>query len=115
MLPEPISVGQTIITWTAKDDCGLMAMCQDTVVVLECANCCWDSLAFATVSSMDFNIIRDECSVHISHPGLSPCQRVTYTWATGVSTGYLTGTANASHNFGISGDYTIMYTNRRSG
>ncbi|MFZ1561710.1 MAG: HYR domain-containing protein, partial [Saprospiraceae bacterium] len=28
--------GQTIITWTAKDDCGLMAMCRDTVVVLGC-------------------------------------------------------------------------------
>ncbi|MBP6235153.1 MAG: T9SS type A sorting domain-containing protein [Saprospiraceae bacterium] len=100
-------VGQTIITWTAKDDCGLMTMCQDTVVVLECANCCWDSLAFAAVAAMDFNIIRDECSVHISHPGLSPCQRVTYTWATGVSTGYLSGTANATFDYGISGDYTL--------
>ncbi len=100
-------VGQTIVTWTVKDDCGLMAMCQDTVVVLECTNCCWDSLAFAAIVVMDFNVIRDECSIHISHPGLSPCQRVTYTWATGVSTGYLTGTANASHNFGISGDYTV--------
>ena len=27
-------VGQTIVTWTAKDDCGLMAMCQDTVAVV---------------------------------------------------------------------------------
>lgn len=100
-------VGQTIVTWTAKDDCGLMKICADTVLVLDCANCCWDSLAFATVSSMDFNIIRDECSIHISHPGLTPCQRVTYTWATGVSTGNLTGTANASYDYGISGDYTV--------
>jgi hypothetical protein len=32
-------VGQTIVTWTAKDDCGLMAMCMDTVMVLSCSDC----------------------------------------------------------------------------
>jgi hypothetical protein len=100
-------LGQTIVSWTAIDDCGLTVMCQDTVVVLECTNCCWDSLAFAAIVAMDFNVIRDECSVHVSHLGLSTCQRVTYTWAPGVSSGYLTGTANASNNYGISGDYTI--------
>jgi hypothetical protein len=29
-------VGQTIVTWTAKDECGNMVMCVDTVIVIEC-------------------------------------------------------------------------------
>lgn len=100
-------LGQTIIIWTAKDDCGLMAMCKDTIIVLDCPDCCWDQNAFNAVAAMDFNIIRDECSIYINHPGLTPCQRVKYTWSSGESSGYLTGTAHANHNYLVSGDYTI--------
>jgi hypothetical protein len=33
-------VGQTIIIWTAKDGCGQMTMCQDTVIVHPCPESC---------------------------------------------------------------------------
>lgn len=98
-------VGQTIVNWTAKDDCGLMSMCQDTVIVLNCSDCCWDKYAFDELTETVPQIRRENCTAQISILGLTACQRVRIDWGDGTISGYLTTPAVFDHNYTVSGDY----------
>lgn len=98
-------VGQTIIIWTAKDDCGLMAMCQDTIIILDCPDCCWDSDSFNELTATEPQIRRENCATQISIPGLTACQRVKIDWGDGTLSGYLTTPAVFDHDYLVSGDY----------
>jgi hypothetical protein len=61
------SAGTTIVTWTAKDDCGNMSMCTDTIIILPCGRC--ELLS----SSLTPIMINEKCCYNINLTnGLGP-------------------------------------------
>jgi len=102
--------GQTIITWTAKDACGLMSMCMDTIVVLPCPDCCWDEAGFDLIAATAPIIQRENCEVQLTFSGLTSCQRIIIDWGDGQSTGYVTNPTIINHDYILSGDYQACVT-----
>jgi hypothetical protein len=101
-------LGQTIITWTAKDDCGLMVMCRDTVVVMACSDCCYNRTAFDSIVSTSISITRNGCEISVIKTGLTPCQRLKFIWGDGQTSAYFAGSVIVStHDYGTSGDYLL--------
>ncbi len=73
------------------------------------STCCVDESAFLDFVSTPLDILRDSCSVCIIHPCLNNCQRLMVHWGDGSTSPYYTGigSAQASHTYAQSGEYTI--------
>nr|MBP6695097.1 PKD domain-containing protein [Saprospiraceae bacterium] len=100
--------GETIVTWTATDQCGNKSVCRDTVIV-NCDPCCINRQDFIdrVENAITFSINTEECQVSLSVNGLLSCDELTQiNWGDGNLTNNITATT-ITHHYTGSGSYSI--------
>jgi len=76
-------------------------------VIPDCNTCCQNQQAFFDKAGQGFFSTHQKCGISVTPKALDDCQRVTYTWGDGSTTGPLTSNTTTGHIYPEPGYYTI--------